>query len=113
MKNDYQQLREFLNANSTKRKYSKKVIDSLYELLDNESGRVYTGFCCIKPLKLGNNVIEEHIRENWTDEVASILDRYGINYVKGYDPEQAGANGAYIQITSNSKSKETKLVSES
>ena len=75
------------------------TINSIKELLKSETGRVYTGTCYVKPIKLKHGIVAEHFRDVWTDEVAEVLDRFEIQYEKGYDHDKAGANGAYVQVT--------------
>lgn len=99
MNRNYYNLKNFLETKSSALSKCRSVtIDSLKELLNSETGRVYTGICFTKPLKLKHGTIEEHFRDVWTDEVAEVLDWLNIQYVKGYDYDKAGANGAYVQV---------------
>ena len=54
------------------------TINSIKELLKSETGRVYTGTCYVKPIKLKHGIVAEHFRDVWTDEVAEVLDRFEI-----------------------------------
>ena len=99
MNRNYYNLKNFLENESLASSMCRSVtINSLKDLLKSETGRVYTGICFTKPLELKHGTIEEHFRDVWTDEVAEVLDWLNIQYVKGYDHDKAGANGAYVQV---------------
>jgi hypothetical protein len=97
----YQELRVYVESKKTaSQSCGNRVLDSLDELLVSETGRVMTGMTTSRTISFRYGILDECIREVWTDEVSNVLTHHNIEHIKGYDTSKSGANGMYVQITS-------------